>query len=231
MKFQHIIIDHKTLESRPFGIKSTLNDSLAYRHQDDEGKVWFVTTKGFGYMDSSCTNIAYIYEYAKKGVPAIEIDEINSDKNGNLWLATHNGILQFDPASEQFKHFGFERGLQGNSYGGVNHKGPSGKIYFGGYGGVNIFDPAAIKTNPYPPRMVFTGLKLDGKSIGPGQKSPIQQPIFVTDKITVGPAVDVISIDFAAIHFAADKSNQYTYKLAGFDKDWLDGGNIGNAKY
>ena len=67
----------------------------------------------------------------------------------------------------------------------LNYKGPSGKIYFGGKGGVNIFEPAAIKANPYPPEMVFTNLKLDGKSITPGKKSAIQKPIFAADKITV----------------------------------------------
>ena len=48
--------------------------------------------------------------------------------------------------------------------------------------------------------MIFIGLKLDGTSITYGEKSAIQKPIFVADKITVGPDVLTISIDFAAIH-------------------------------
>ena len=79
--------------------------------------------------------------------------------------------------------------------------------------------------------MVFTGLKLDGRSVTVGEKSAIQKPIFVADKITVGPGVLTISIDFAALHFAGDNNNQYQYKLEGFDKDWRDGGNTGNATY
>jgi len=45
------------------------------------------------------------------------------------------------------------------------------------------------------------------------------------------PDVLTISIDFAAIHFAGENSNQYQYKLEGFDKDWRDGGNSGSAIY
>ncbi|MGE5106735.1 MAG: ATP-binding protein [Sphingobacteriales bacterium] len=230
--FNHYLVDHKTLSVKPFAANVTAPDSLFFVHQDDAGKFWFVSPKGFGFLDSSLTRIAHFYEYKKLGLPVNEETGIlNSDKQGNIWLGTDNGIFEFDPATEKFKHFGFERGLQGNHFNHLNYKGPSGKIYFGGNGGVNIFDPAAIKTNPYPPEMIFTGLKLDGKSITFGEKSAIQKPIFAADKIIVAPGVLTISIDFAAIHFAGNNNNQYQYKLEGFDKDWREGGTIGNATY
>ena len=47
----------------------------------------------------------------------------------------------------------------------------------------------------------------------------------------MGPGVLTISIDFAAIHFANNKSNRYQYKLEGLDKNWRDGGFTGNANY
>ena len=226
------IINHKTLKKDPFGVTSDLTQVLHYIHQDDMGKIWFISKKGFGYLDTSFTKIAYHYEFDKEGGYADEIVALNSDKEGKIWLSTTNGILQFDPVTEKFKHFGFERGLQGvNFFELLNYKGPSGKIYFGGNGGINIFDPASIKANPFPAEMVFTGLKLDGRSVTVGEKSAIQKPIFVADKITVGPGVLTISIDFAALHFAGDNNNQYQYKLEGFDKDWRDGGNTGNATY
>ena len=226
------IIDHSTLKIQPFGPNPDKIEGIFYTHQDDKGKIWFTAKKGFGYLDPTFTSIAWYYEFAKKGTYAYEITGLNSDREGKIWLCTTNGILQFDPVTEKLKHFGFERGLQGNNFdGAVNYKGPSGKIYFGGNGGVNIFDPALIKTNPYPPAMIFTGLKLDGKSIIPGKITAIEKQIFVADKITVTPDVLTISIDFAAIHFAGENSNQFQYKLKGFDKDWREGGNTGNATY
>ena len=229
--YKNYIINHKTLKKESFGVITDQADELRYIHQDDNGKIWFISKKGFGYLDPSFTAIAYYYEFNKKGTYAYEISALNSDKEGKIWMSTTNGILQFDPATERLKHFGFERGLQGNYFESLNYRGPSGKIYFGGNGGVNIFDPALIKTNSYPPEMIFIGLNLDGKPITSGEKSAIQKPIFVADKITVGPDVLTISIDFAAIHFAGENSNQCQYKLEGFDKDWRDGGNTGNATY
>jgi len=230
--FKHYIIDHKTLAVKPFANELKNVDSIIFVHQDEAGKFWFVTPKGFGYVDSTFSVISHLYEFDKLGFPIEETPDIfNSDKQGNIWIATDNGIIEFDPATEKFKHFGFERGLQGNRFTIPSYKGPSGKIYFGGNGGINIFDPASIKTNPYPPQMVFTNLKLDGKSISSGEKMAIQKPIYITDKITVEPGVLTISIDFAAIHFAGNNNNQYQYKLEGFDKDWKNGGTIGNATY
>lgn len=226
------IINHKTLERKPFGPEKFPGNFIIYLHQDDKERIWFVTEEGFGYLDSGFKKIAYFYNIEKKDFPAGNIAAINSDHEDNIWLATDNGIIEFDPATESIKHFGFDRGLQGNKYNSyLNYKGPSGKIYFGGNGGINIFDPEKIRTNPYPPKMVFTDLKLDGKLIEPGKKSAIQKPVFATDKITVGPDVLTISIDFAAIHFAGFESNQYQYKLDGFDRNWIDGGAIGNATY
>ncbi len=229
--FKHYIIDHKTLAVKPFANELKNVDSIIFVHQDEAGKFWFVTPKGFGYVDSTFNAIGHIYEFDKLGFSIEETPDIfNSDKRGNIWIATDNGIIEFDPATEKFKHFGFERGLQGNRFN-LSYKGPSGNIYFGGNGGINIFDPASIKTNPYPPQMVFTNLKLDGKSILSGEKMAIQKPIYIADKITVEPDVLTISIDFAAIHFAGNNNNQYQYKLEGFDKDWKNGGTIGNATY
>jgi serine phosphatase RsbU (regulator of sigma subunit)/streptogramin lyase len=226
------IIDHKTLEVKPFGMKSPPEGQFYYSEQDDAGRFWFISTAGIGYLDSLHKNVEYFYDIRKNNVPVDEISGLKSDKEGKIWLSSDNGIFQFDPASGKLKHFGFNRGLQGNNYDfRINYKGPSGKIYFGGNGGINIFDPEDINTNPYPPEMVFTDLKLDGRSIKFGEDSAIRKPIFAADKIIVNPEVMTLSIDFSAIHFAGFKDNKYQYKLEGFDKSWIDGGTIGNATY
>jgi signal transduction histidine kinase/ligand-binding sensor domain-containing protein len=230
-----IIVDHLTLEQKPFGIRLNPEEDLHYVHEDDAGKIWFITKNGFGYLDSNLNKIAWFFNLREKSFPANDINGLVTDHKGNVWLATDQGIFQFDPVTEKVKAFGFDRGLQGNNFtNSPNHReyrGPSGKIYFNGNGGINIFDPASIKTNPYPPEMIFTEIKLDGKPVSIGEKAAIQKPVFEADKLTIEPGVLTISIDFTAIHFAAYEDNKYEYMLGNFDKDWRDAGKIGNATY
>ena len=229
--FNHFIIDHKTLEVKPFAEAIAGSKSMHIFHQDEKERTWFNTLNGFGYLNAACTETERFFDFEKLKFPGgVVRRSFCFDRQGLLWLAVGNGLIQFDPSTESFKQFGFERGLQGSIFRSV-YKGPSGKLYFMGTGGVNIFDPEKIKTNPYPPQMVFTGLKLDEKSIIHGEESAIKKPIFISDKITVDPEINVISVDFAAMHFASSKNNSYQYKLQGFDKNWRDGGNIGNATY
>jgi len=229
---KHFIINHKTLEIKSFGIKTSTDSLFNYVYKDNKGRIWFIDGDKFGCLNSSFTHIAQIYNIEKSNIPIDKIDALCVDKDENIWLATSNGIFKFYPDTQKFRHFGFERGLQGVNFSdNLNYEGPSGKIYFSGYGGVNIFDPLKIKTNPFPPKMIFTGLKLDGRLIRPGKNSPIKKPIYAVRKVIVEPGVSTISINFAAIHFADAKYNSYKYKLEGFDDNWKEGGSIGNATY
>jgi diguanylate cyclase (GGDEF)-like protein len=49
--------------------------------------------------------------------------------------------------------------------------------------------------------------------------------------IQLGYRDDVITFRFAALDFTAPHENRYTYKLEGFDKDWVQAGNEQQATY
>jgi len=230
-EFKHFIIDQKTLAVKPFADNIAGSDSMVFFHQDEKDRFWFNTVKGFGYLNKALTEKERFFKFEQLGIPdGASPYSFSFDNQGFLWFAVGNGLILYNPSTESFKQFGFERGLQNSVFRSV-YKGPSGKLYFFGIGGVNIFDPKNIRTNPYPPQMVFTDLKLDEKSITHGEHEAIKRPIFLADKITVAHDVNVISIDFAAIHFASSKYNSYQYKLQGFDKQWRDGGTNGNATF
>jgi signal transduction histidine kinase len=225
-------VEHTTLDIIPYARLTDTTVNTEYILQDDRGRLWFINKRGFGYTEAPFEEITYFFDITKSNFPAAEVNTLNLDNDGFLWLATRNGIFRFDLEHEEWVHFGYERGLQDYYFRGrVNHKGPSGRIYFSGTGGANVIDPEKIRINPFPPEMVFTRLRLDEEDVVPGPGSPLQQSIEMAESITVGPEVSVISLDFSAIHFAGINANHYQYKLEGFDRDWRDGGTIGNAVY
>ena len=230
-KGKYFKVDHLSMEVSPFAQNMEFKERITFIVQDESNKIWFVSKNGFGYLGKQYNEVEYFYDFKNNNFPADNVRTLNVDTDGNVWLATDNGLVRFDTVNKKYIHFGYERGLQGNSFiGRINHKGPSGKIYFGGNAGINIIDPDKININPFPPDIVFTGFKLDGKQVEPGPESVLQNPMCVTEEIVVGPEISVISIDFAAIHFAG-QNNQYQYKLDGFDNVWRDGGSIGSAIY
>ncbi len=229
-------IDHKTLLAHPFGLIGEPEDVIEYQHEDGLGRIWY--TKGpevfgdrtdFGFFDLSTGEV--IWESDAMNLD-FTLKSLVSDKSGLIWLATDDGIKSFDYDTKTLKSFGFNRGLQATLFNSsLNYIGPSGKIYFLGFGGINIFDPLSIKTNSNPPAMVLTKLLLDGKPIDYRRLSIMEAPIWKADKIVIEPDVAMISIDIAALHFGDIASNQIRYKLDGFDAEWRDGGTNGNATY
>ncbi len=225
-------VNHQTLKIKSLASEINSENSIYLILQDKNGKYWFINQTGFGFLNEQASAIEYSFDMSSSSFPDVEINTLNIDDEGMVWLATNNGLIRFNPETENYAHFGYKRGLQSNFFRShTNYKGPSGKIYLAGTGGMNIIDPEKIAINPYPPEMVFTGLKLDNREITPGERSALRQPIQVADLVTVEPNTNIISIDFAAIHFAGDNDNRYMYKLDGFDQDWRDGAYIGNASY
>jgi signal transduction histidine kinase/ligand-binding sensor domain-containing protein len=200
--------------------------------QDSKNRFWVMDNSGFGLLDSSLTVAKKWFDIETYNFPFARLGPMRIDGNNMIWLGTDKGIIKFDPDKETHTHYSYERGLQGHSFlTWDNHQGPSGKIYFYGTGGINIFDPNRIRVNPHPPDMVFTNLTLDGRPVSIGPDQPITSPVQLADRIVVQPDISIIGFEFAAMHFAGDRSNRYQYRLEGFDTDWRDGGLIGQATY
>jgi signal transduction histidine kinase/streptogramin lyase len=205
---------------------------INYIHHDDNGTYWVATKFGFGTFNPETRRIISWYADSDISLPTNEIASIQSDEEGMIWLATIDGIVRFNPQSLGTTHFRYDRGLQGNIFSStVSYRGGSGNIYFGGAGGLNVFNPTEIATNPFPPDITFSSLYLDGIEVVPGENSPIDSSLLFADKITVDPDVTTITIDFASMHFANPARNEYRYMLQGFDTDWRYGGTIGSATY
>ena len=236
---KNYLLDYETLEAERWGYMPENGELVNYEYEDKEGSYWFSLWKNelvgptgvFGKWNPVTSEVE-VYDDFIKVFPQGEIQALKGDEQGNLWMGTNIGIVRFDPQTRRLLPYEFDRGLQGNLFWqDVNHKGPSGKMYFGGNSGINIFHPDDIKENPYPPDMVFTNISLDGVPVAPGTDSPINEPVIVARQLTTGPDVTVVSIDFAALHFAGEGENRFQYQLEGFDGDWRDGENYGNATY
>ncbi len=80
------------------------------------------------------------------GMPDNTIYASLSDKEGNMWLSTNNGLTKYNYAKNSFILFTEEDGLQGEEFNRFGYlKLRSGELVFGGVNGINIFLPDSIK--------------------------------------------------------------------------------------
>ncbi|MFT4927316.1 MAG: ligand-binding sensor domain-containing protein/signal transduction histidine kinase [Phenylobacterium sp.] len=201
-----------------------LSDMTIYSmHQDSQGVLWLGARTGLYQLDDNGQPVNFYGE--KQGLSNTVIFGIGEDRQGDLWLSTNRGVNRFNRQSKRFKHYFTDDGLQSNEFReGSMSQGADGQLLFGGAVGFNAFYPQDIKDDPYAPDIVITDFLLLNQSV-PLQRlqanSPLYQGINHTETLALRHSDHVFSFEFAALHFANPGSNQYAYKLVGFDQDWI----------
>lgn len=206
------------------------NDTVLALHLDGSGQLWVGTSSGLARRDPANGRFQTYGE--PEGLPNETIYAILGDDQGYLWISTGRGLSRFDPQQQTFTNFKLADGLQSMEFNqGAACKGPGGEMYFGGINGFNVFHPAAVRANPYPPPVVITNILLFNKELPIGADSPLAQAPPVAQTIHLDYRQDFLTFEFAALHYSAPQENQYAYLLEGFDQDWNFVGNRRFANY
>ncbi|MBN1142931.1 MAG: response regulator [Bacteroidales bacterium] len=169
--------------------------------------------------------IKLIHYHKKDGLPSEGIVGIVEDNSGNIWMSTANGLSRFNPADSTFMNFDEGDGLQNNEFWhNAYYKNTKGMLFFGGQNGFNAFYPDRIKTNSIVPGVAVTGLRLFTRPVTIGEKINNQVvltgPLHLANKIALSHKNNIITIEFAALHYIEPAKNKYAYYLEGFEKDW-----------
>ncbi len=197
-------------------------------YEDKYGMLWIGTRMGLHKFDPQQRKyIAHYYE--KDGLLNNFVLKITSDIADDLWLLTGRGVSIFNeskPPGEQFRNLGLEEGIiQTPSSVMAFIKSKSGDIYWGGTNGIYRFYPEVKQTNPYIPTIQLTDFKLFNNSV------KLDSAISEIKIIRLNYDENYFAFSFAALDFTNPKQNQYAYKLAGFDNDWVHVGNKQEANY
>ncbi len=129
------------------------------------------------------------------------------DQFGRIW--TEDYLL--DPV-QQVAHMLFNNdGWDvGNKWHGSASQAQDGTLFYGGTEGLLIIDPSRFKPWRNIPKLVVTAFELDG----------VPQPIPTYDNIVLPPENRSLALQISALDFQEPASNQYQYRLLGFEDDW-----------
>lgn len=220
------VFDEKTAEWRRFlhnpDDASSLSANTVYSlHVDANGDLWVGTRAGLDRAVLGGNNKIVLFESVTQddGLANEVIYGIRSDRSGNLWLSTNYGLARYNPATGAIRNFHSNHGLQGEEFNfGAHFSNSRGELFFGGGNGFNLFNPDDLGLNSNPPQIALTSFAKFNQPVDS------EAPYELLSEIDLAHSDDVVTFEFSALDFVAPNSNQYAYRLEGFDKNWVEAG-------
>ncbi len=210
----------------PNNKNSLSSNSVLEIFEDHRGILW-VATFGGGLDRYAPEKNEFIQFQQQQGLPNNVVYGVLEDQYGDLWMSTNMGISRFNVSTGVFDNFTVKDGLQGNEFdSNAFAKDSTGQMYFGGVGGLTVFNPADIHPNPYIPPLAITSLTTqDGKPLTTAQTAETLQ------EVTLAYPQNSFDLSFSALSFSQVDNNQYKYKLEGLDANWHSAGARHQADY
>lgn len=215
---------------KTYTTRDGLSDNVVISiHGDAEGRLWIGTNGGGlnlfkeGRFSSFTT---------RDGLPNDTVYRVLEDGRGRLWMSCNKGVFRLDKSELEAFADGRTRSLNPVVYGtadgmrtrecsGGGHpsawRDHAGRLWFSTIKGVATIDPERMPTNTQPPPAAVEQVRVDGEAVAPGVRLP--------------PGRSRFDFYYAGLSFVAPEKVRYRYKLEGFDKDWVDGGDRRVAYY
>lgn len=212
-------------------LNSLSNNGVLSIYEDKHGFLW-IGTFGGGLNKFNYKTEEFSFYSQKDGLSNNVVYGILGGENDDLWLSTNKGISLFNTKTEVFKNFDESDGLQSNEFNtGAYYKDDSGKMYFGGVNGFNSFYPEDISINKIKAKPIITKFYLFNKPVKIGKNEFLKKDISELEELVLEYEQNVISFEFAALHYSYPLKNEHQYMLENFDEEWVSVGNNRRANY
>lgn len=189
----------------PFELRNDLAlewQADARRITDRRGWVWTATSDGLKMERKDKTE----WLYSEQGLANDYVHSLVEDNDGNIWIATSNGISRAvvdRQGNVRLESFRVHDGVQSGEYfDGKAMRLPDGSIAMEGVGGVTLFHPRmAQPTNSMPLTPILAGMTVNGKDR------------VYSDTISLPYNENTISLSFASMNYAFPQHTKYKYRL------------------
>lgn len=202
-------------DGEPASLPQDLVDSLAV---DTQGRLWAGTLGGLAMLPH---HGAPPYRFRRLGTAAgLASDKITAllpDNDGNLWVSTSNGISVVGGDDLHVRNLGVRDGQHIASYiYAAAARMPNGTLLFGGLGGLTV-----IRTQGRPPDTPNVPLRITNALVN-GHPLPFGQLPGDHGTLTLNAHERSLRVDFALLDYQAPQETAYSYRMAGFDDDWIE---------
>ena len=228
-QFQRYFADGNVSSGNP--TLSVSNNEIYAVLEDSDGQIWIGTENG---LNSFNPNSSRFNVYKKEdGLSGTSIYGIQEDHLKQLWISTENGLSVFNLKNQSVRIFDTEDGLQGKQFNpGANYQCRNGEMLFGGPNGFNLIDPATVKQNPNPAQVIVTNLYINNKLAGASEgENSIGKSMIATDHLKLDYHQNTLTFEFVTANFIQPAKNEFKYRLANYNDDWVYSGNENKATF
>ena len=195
-------------------------------HSDHGGNIWIGTRYG-GLLKYNPTErtISKV-----SGSSESEIVSIEEDSSGRIWAGTGNGLAIYDPSDSSYVDFISATGREAESFHERSSASlPGGLLAFGGPHGLSLVDPSEpqVQAGVTP---VFEDLKVHNQIVRPGDRT-LSTALSACPQIRLDHGSNSFGISFAAPDYRNISRVRYSYKLDGFNKEWVEAGGAREAYF
>jgi signal transduction histidine kinase/ligand-binding sensor domain-containing protein len=207
------------------------NESIYALYEDIEGVLWIGTdTAGLARLDQN--TLTFID--TRQGLVDDAVYSILEDHSGDLWFSCNLGVFRVNRRElNALAHGKIEKvtpslfdtadGMRSRECnGGIQPsawKTQNGHLWFPTIEGVVSINPTFLKRQGLSSSVLLKNVSID------------RQTIDFTNYVSMPPSHGDLEFEYTGINFFAPERIHFMYKLAGFDREWVDAGTRRTAYY
>jgi diguanylate cyclase (GGDEF)-like protein len=178
----------------------------------DNHNIMWISYPGFGLVGLDAKTFEQKFLYNKENLlPSNSIYSLQKDKQGNIWISSHNGLLEFDPDTHALQRFSYAQGVVSEEFNqGAQQILQDGRLAYGSPKGFTLFSPIEVLRKQVPsqvPKITDIILSTTHLSMPPEDLAGKQITLEYDD---LG-----LSIFFSTLAYEDQSSTQYHYLLTG----------------
>lgn len=200
-----------TVRKIPGDIHSLGNNDIIYIFTDRGGDTWLCTFGGgLNRINFEGDEVSFEIVSKADGLSSNIVLSAVDDDRGDIWLATETGISKVSKADRSVVNYSRYYGVVSTTFSeAACSRLEDGTIAFGTLNNVYHIDPDMFTYEPQDKHLVISGFAVDGHRIP------------LADRLVIPHDYSFFNIDFASLNFKIQGNVRYTYRLKGYNKNWI----------
>jgi len=202
--------------NNPQNAQAISNDNVYDILSDSLGNLW-ISTYGGGLNYLNTVSKKFTHHSLSNNL----LEGIQTDNHGNVWMISNGNLHKYDPRMNTYSSYSLPDIEKSGGVRGYIFKDNEGKFYLAGTNYMIVFNPEDIHESYRQPNIYFTDFKIFNNS---------WSHLLFEKEIQLEHDQNYLNIDFSAPDFSSGKI-RYSYKMEGWDKDWIDAEGRNYAQY